>query len=139
MNLSFASINWLAILACVVAGQVVLTVWFVALFAKPWAVAYGGAETTPKQHTQAVPGYTYGIGAICVALLSIGVALLQNALGVATVADALQLGLFVGLTIFVAMAMPAYAFLRRWSAWFIGAGSQITLICVVSVILALWR
>jgi hypothetical protein len=139
MNLSFASINWLAILACVVAGQVILTVWFVALFAKPWAVAYGGEGTTPKQHTQAVPGYTYGIGAVCVLLLSLGVSVLQTALGVNSVGDALQLGLFLALSIFVAMAMPAYAFLRRWSAWFISAGSQITLICVLSVILALWR
>lgn len=139
MNLSLASINWLAILACVVAGQVVLTVWFVALFAKPWAVAYGGAGTTPKAHTQAVPGYTYAIGALCVAALSIGLSILHGALGVISVSAALQLGALLALTIFVAMAMPAYAFLRRWSAWFISAGSQIVLICVISIILVLFQ
>ena len=31
MDLSLASVNWLSLLACVVAGQIVLTVWFVVL------------------------------------------------------------------------------------------------------------
>jgi len=138
MLFDFSAINWLAVLACVVAGQIVLTVWFVALFGEPWAKAYGGEGMTKQQHTKEVPGYTYGIGAFCVFLLSVGLSLLQAALGVDGVGGALQLGLFVGVCFFVAMAMPAYAFLRRWDAWLIGAGSQLLLICVLSVILALF-
>ena len=41
MEMNFGALNWLAILTCVVVGQVFLTIWFVALFAKPWAKAYG--------------------------------------------------------------------------------------------------
>jgi len=139
MDLDFGSIHWPAILACVVAGQITLTVWFVALFAKPWAKAYGGDEMTPQEHTKEVPPYTYGIGAACVFLLSIGVSLLQDALGVDGIGGALQLACFLSVSFFVAMAMPAYAFLRRWNAWLIGMGSQLLLITVVSIILALWR
>lgn len=139
MESAFAAINWLAILACVVAGQVVLTLWFVVLFGEPWAKAYGGEGMTKAQHTKEVPGYTYAIGAACVFLLSVGVSVLHTTLGVADLGSALKLALFLAVAFFVAMAMPAYAFLRRWSAFFIGAGSQIVLICVVSTILALWK
>ncbi|MFT5679399.1 MAG: hypothetical protein ACI8RZ_000303 [Myxococcota bacterium] len=131
-------VNWLAILACVVAGQILLTVWFVVVFADPWAKAYGGEGMTRAEHTKAVPGYTYAIGAVCVFVLSLGLSLLQGALGVEGVGEALQLAGFLSVVIFVAMAMPAYAFLRRWRAFAIGAGSQLALIVVVSSILALW-
>jgi len=138
MDLDFGQLNWLAILACVVAGQIVLTLWFVVLFGEPWAKAYGGGAMTKAQHTKEVPPYTYGIGAACVFLLSVGVSVLQTALGVDGVGGALQLACFLSVAVFVAMAMPAYAFLRRWNAWAIGAGSQIVLIFVVSTILAMW-
>lgn len=139
MDSALAAIHWPAIGACVVAGQIILTLWFVVLFGGPWAKAYGGEGMTKAQHTKEVPGYTYALGAACVFLLSVGVSVLQSALGVSDVAGAMQLALFLAVAIFVAMAMPAYAFLRRWSAWLIGAGSQIVLICVVSTILVLWK
>ena len=139
MKLGLDQINWLAVVACVVAGQVVLTIWFVALFGEAWAKAYGGEEMTKAQHTKEVPGYTYAIGALCVFLLSVGVSLLQTAFQVQGVAGALQLALFLSIAVFVPMAMPAYAFLKRWRAFLIGAGSQVVLVSIVSVILALWK
>ena len=139
MELSFSEINWLAILACVVAGQVLLTIWFVPLFGEAWAKAYGGEGMTREQHTKEVPPYTYAIGAACVFLLSVGLSVLQTALGATDVASALQLAAFLSVAVFVAMAMPAYAFLRRWNAFFLGAGSQLVVIFVNSIILALWR
>lgn len=138
MQSAFA-INWLAILSCVVAGQIVLTIWFVALFGRPWAKAYGGPEMTQKQHTKEVPGYTYAIGAVCVLMLSLGLSFLHAALGVGNIFEALLVAGVLSATIFIPMAMPAYAFLRRWSAWWISVGSQLAVIAVVSVILVLWQ
>lgn len=136
MTMDFGAINWLAILACVVVGQVFLTVWFVALFAKPWAKEYGVDD--PKQHTKAVPGYTYGIGAACVLLVSVGIALLQAGLGVEGVAGGVTFGLFVALHFAVATALPGYAFLKRYRAFGLALGSQVVLIVVLSTILAVW-
>ncbi len=137
MELGFGQINWLAIFACVVVGQIWLTLWFVVFFGEPWAKAYGGEGMTKAQHTKEVPMYTYGIGAACVATLAVGISLLQHAFAVQSVVDALILAAVVAATVFVPMAMPAYAFLRRWSAFLIGAGSQITLLAILSVIVAL--
>ena len=53
MEINLGAVNWLAIFACVVVGQVFLTVWFVPLFGEPWAKAYGAADK--KQHAKEIP------------------------------------------------------------------------------------
>ena len=137
MELQLGSVNWLAILVCVVVGQVFLTVWFAVVFARPWAKAYGVDE--PKQHTNEVPGYTYGIGLLCVVLLSLGLSLLQENLGIATVGGGLSVGFFVAVHFSIATALPGYAFLRRWRACALALGSQATLILILSAILAAFQ
>ncbi|MEO0602826.1 MAG: DUF1761 domain-containing protein [Myxococcota bacterium] len=139
MAIELGAVNWLAVLACVVVGQIVLTIWFVPVFGEAWAREYGGDGTTRQQHTAEVPPYTYAIGAGCVFALSVGLSVLHDALGIDSVGGALQLAAFLSVTVFVAMAMPAYAFLRRWNAFLLGAGSQLLLITVLSVILGLWQ
>ncbi len=137
MELQLGNLNWAAIAVCIVAGQILLTVWFVALFARPWARAYGVDE--PKQHTKEVPGYTYGIGLACVAMLTIGMASLQAAVSVDSVGSGIVLGLQVGILFCVSTTMPGYAFLRRWPAFFMAMGSQLAVILMISIVLALWR
>ncbi|MCB9656431.1 MAG: DUF1761 domain-containing protein [Polyangiales bacterium] len=137
MSLDLAAVPWLAVLASVFAGQVVLTLWFVVLFPDAWARAYGGPTMTKEQHRTEVPPWTYGVGAACTATLSVGLALLRGALGVSSLAGMLALGGFVALVLFVPMALPAYAFTKRYDAFLIGAGSQVVLSLVVSAVLAL--
>lgn len=137
MQLNFENVNWLAILACVVVGQVFLTVWFVAIFAKPWAKEYGVQD--PKEHTKAIPGFTYGIGALCVLLLSLGLALVQGAVGVSSAGQGVMFGLLVAVCFSITTAVPGYIFLKRYSALTLAMGAQATLVVVLSTILAVWR
>ncbi len=137
MPLSFANVPWLAIGASVVLGQIALTIWFVPLFGDAWARAYGGPTMTRAQHTAEVPPWTYGLGAACTLTMSLGLALLRNALGVTELGATLALGAFVALGLFAPMALPAYAFLRRLDAFLIAAGSQVMLALLVSATLAL--
>ena len=136
MGLWNTDFNWLEVIACVVIGQIFLTIWFFAIFGEPWARAYGAADKA--QHTKEIPGYTYAIGLICMILLVIGLASLQSALGVTTLGQGLALGLFVAIHFAIATAVPGYAFLKRWSACVLAVGSQTVLILLLSVILALW-
>ena len=136
MGMNYGDINWIAILACVIAGQVFLTLWFAVLFGEPWAKAYGAADKA--QHTKEIPGYTYGIGALCVLLVSLGLAVLQKALVTTTLGGAIGLGVFVAIHFCIATAVPGYAFLRRWSACALAVGSQVVLIVLLSVILVLF-
>lgn len=137
MTFNFAALNWFAVVLCIVVGQGFLTVWFFALFGDPWAKAYGA--TDKAQHTKEIPGYTYGIGLACMILLTTGLALLQQGVGVRTAGDGVIFGLFVALTICVATALPGYAFLKRWPAFFLAIGSQTVLIVILSTILAAWQ
>ncbi|MEN9581682.1 MAG: hypothetical protein RJA70_4691 [Pseudomonadota bacterium] len=136
MTYSFDKLNWLAVLLSFVAGQGFLTLWFTALFGAPWAAAYGAPDA--KAHTKELPGHTYAIGAACTLLVTLGIALLQAALGVQGVGDGLALGGILALCLCAATVLPGYAFLRRWSASWLAIGSQVLLILIVSVILAAW-
>ena len=137
MGINYDGLNWLAIVTCVVVGQIFLTVWFVALFGEPWAKAYGAADKA--QHTKEIPGYTYAIGVVCTFLVTFGLAVIQRTLGVEGAGAGFLLGLWIALHFCIATALPGYAFLKRWSAFFLAIGSQTALILIVSVILAVWR
>ena len=138
MMIDFGQLNWLAIGVSFVVGQVYLTVWFTAIFGEPWAKAYDPTKTK-KEHTKEVPGYTYAIGALCTFLLVLGIATLQAGLGVDSVGAGLGLGTFLAITLALATMIPGYAFLRRWNALVLAAGSQVTLVLILSVILAVWK
>ena len=137
MDFNFAEINWLAVVASVVAGQIISTVWFVALFGEPWAQEYGAESKA--QHTKEVPMYTYGVQLSCTVVLVISLALLHRAVGVASVVDALQVGVFVALGFCIATGVPGQAFLKRWRVAAIAYGSQTAMILGISVILGAWR
>ncbi len=137
MEFNLSSINWYAVIACVVFGQAFLSLWFIALFGTPWAKEYGVADK--KQHTKEIPGYTYAIQALSTFLLIIGIAVIQGALSIDTFQEGLIFGLWVVLCFSWATALPGYIFLKRWNAFFIAMGSQAVLTIIVSIILALWQ
>ena len=137
MNLGFSSLNWWAIASCLVFGQVFLSVWFIVLFGTPWAREYGVEDK--KQHTSEIPGYTYGIQAFCTFLLIVGLALMQAWLGIEGLQSGALLGLFVAVFYAIATSFPGYIFLKRTNAFLLAMGSQVILIVVVSIILAIWK
>lgn len=137
MDFNLSAINWAAVAASVVAGQIISTVWFVALFGEPWAREYGAADK--KAHTQDIPGYTYGVQLMCTVVLVLSLALFQRWLAVDTVGEALGSALFVIAGFSVATGLPGQAFLKRWRVAVIAYGSQAAMILGISLILALWR
>lgn len=133
MEWSFGALNWVAILVGVVVGQVVSTIWFVVLFGEPWARAYGAKSK--KEHTEQVPGYTYGVGAACTFVLTVSIALLHAALSVTSVGAALSLGVLLSVGFCVATCLPGQAFLRRYDVAWIACGSQTAMILAISAVL----
>lgn len=137
MQLDLLALNWAAVAASVVAGQIISTVWFTALFGKPWAEEYGA--DSPQQHTKEIPKYTYGIQLLCTIVLVVSLALLQQALNIHSVGAALQLGAFVAIGFCIATGLPGQAFLLRWRVAAIAYGSQVAMILGISLILGLWQ
>ena len=137
MNFDLSSLNWLAIGTCLVFGQVFLSVWFIVIFGTPWAKEYGVQDK--KQHSKEIPGYTYGIQALCTLLLIIGLAIMQSISGIDSWMGGLLFGLFVAVFFAIATALPGYVFLKRTNAFLMAMGSQAILIVIVSIILAVWN
>lgn len=137
MELNFINLNWLAILTCIVVGQIFLTVWFLVIFGEPWAKAYGAADK--KQHTAEIPPYTYGIGLVCMILLNLGLALFQQTAGIDTLETGFMFGIMIAIFFVIATALPGYAFQKRWPAGILAIGSQTVLILILSSILAVWQ
>lgn len=135
MMSALAELAWLPIVAGVVTGQIVSTVWFVAIFGDGWAREYGAA--TKAEHTRQLPPYTYAVSVACTTLLTIGIALLHARLGIESVGHALALGAFLALVFAVAAALPGYAFLKRWRAFAYAQGCQIAMILAISLVLGL--
>ena len=129
MSIDFSMINWMAVLASIVAAQVISTVWFVVLFGEPWAKEYGAEDK--KEHTKAIPPYTYGVQLMCTVTLVIALALLQQTLGVTSVGGALSSALFVILGFVISTGLPGQAFLKRWRVAAIAYGSQAAMILVI--------
>lgn len=137
MIFDFASFNWLAIIASIVLGQVISTIWFVVLFGEPWAKEYGVASK--QAHTQEIPGYTYGVGLLCTVVLVLSIAALQQMLVIESVRGALGVGLWVAIGLCVATGLPGQAFLKRWRAFLIAYGCQCAMILAISIMLVMWR
>ena len=137
MEWNLSDLNLMAVILSVVAGQIISTVWFVVLFGTPWAQEYGASSK--QQHTKEIPPYTYGVQVLCTVVLVLSLALMQRWLGVDSIAEALQLGLFVAIGFCVATGLPGQAFLKRWRVALIAYGCQVAMILGISVVLAVWR
>lgn len=136
MEFNLSSLNWTAIVVCIVVGQVFLSIWFIAIFGNPWAKEYGVDDK--KQHTKEIPGYTYAIQALCTFLLTLGIAILHPMLGINSAIGGLNFGLFVAVFFAIATSLPGYIFLKRMKAFWMATGSQSILAIILSIILAIW-
>lgn len=137
MELTLSSTNWIVVLACVVAAQVVSTLWFVVFFGEPWAREYGASSK--QEHTKAIPGYSYAVQALCTLAMVLSLTVLHRSVGVASLGDSLRLGALVALGFCVATGLPGQAFLKRWRVAVLALGCQVAMIVTVSLILGLWR
>lgn len=137
MDLHLSELNWPAVVASIVAGQVISTLWFTVLFGDPWAKEYGAADKA--QHTKEIPPWTYGLQALCTVFLVLGIAILQRAFGVDSAGDAVLSALFVAIPFAAATILPGQIFLKRYRVAAIAIGSQVAMIVGISLILGLWR
>lgn len=92
MLADIANVNWLSVLVAAAAYFVLGAVWFTPLLGRVWDVATGHARAKGEPFT---PIYYVAplVTAVCVAVAT---AVVRAAVGVASVGDAVVLGLVVG-------------------------------------------
>ncbi|MFN3232713.1 MAG: DUF1761 domain-containing protein [Alphaproteobacteria bacterium] len=134
--MSIEPINWLAVLASVVAMQAIGALWYSpVLFAKPWQKAVG-----MKPGENPAPGPAMINAVVLSIVTSIAMAILVGWTGAEGLADALMLGLVVAVGFCIAVIGTNAAFEGRPMALvLINAGHYLADILAITVILTLWK
>lgn len=130
------SINWLAVLAGVVAMQVIGTIWYSpVLFAKPWMKSIG---KTPEDLGSPAKGIVIGI--ILAVLTCIAMAYIVGWSGAETVVDAIIVGAIVGIGLCAAVIGTNSGYDGRPLSYvLINSGHYLADMIAVSLILTLWQ
>ena len=132
-----AGINFLAVLACVVASLILGFIWYGPLLGKAWMKAAG---MKPEQITKQSAMKGYIISMITSFFSSWGLAVVIKLTGAQGILGGIYAGAGVSVA-FVAMfifSTDAYED-RLWALSFINSGYRVLFFVVAGIILALWR
>ena len=129
------AINHLAVLAAVVASQILGYLWYSVLFAKPWAIGYRLAENALAE----TPPWTYLVTVAGAVAFSYGTAIVAGLIAVSGVLGGLLLGggLWLGL---LAPRYLLHAVFGRIapSSIAIDLGFDVLISVTTALIIALW-
>jgi hypothetical protein len=134
--LDLMDINWLAVLAALVAHMVLGAAWFGA-FATPWARLAHPGKT--KEQIQAGPKWIYAIAAGGGLVTAVVLAATLEAVGATTLADALGVTLLLWAGFVLVKYATTYAFeYRSWTLMAIDVGYPLVSMLAMAAIFALW-
>jgi hypothetical protein len=138
--MDFSSINWLAVLASVVASIVIGSIWYhPAVFYKPWLATLGRKyEDRPQGSSGMVGLYVFTIIAALVEAVSL--ALVLNTMGL----HGAPAGAAAGFMIWLGFVAPTNLVNKLfsgqgWKGWLIEAGNHLVYLLVAGLILGGWQ
>lgn len=139
--MDFSSINWLAVLACVVAAMLIGSVWYnPRTFFPAWWQAIG---KTGDPGMGGNMGLTWGLTILAALLQAIFMSLFVTAMGSMSGGASLISGLTAGFLLWLGFVAPSSLtnklFSGRYKAWFIEVGGHLVTFVVMGAILGAWR
>lgn len=135
--MDFSSINWLAIVVCVVLNMVNGFIWYhPSVFFKAWWKGIGKSEDE-----QTDPNPTIWVWTILAAFVeAIFVSFLITAMGSNTIITGLQAGFMIWLGFVATTNLVNNLFAGRgFKVWAIEAGNHLVFLLICGGILAVWR
>lgn len=136
MSLDFTTLDWLAVVAALVAHMILGAAWF-GVFAKPWAERAHPGKT--KEELAAGPKWVYGVAAGGGLLMAVVLAGTLAAVGATTLADALGTALLLWLGFVLVNYATTYAFAHKDSTLLaIDVGYPLVSMLAMALIFALW-
>ncbi len=140
--MNFGSINWLAVLACVVASMMIGGIWFgPKTFFPIWWKAVGKTENdAPGGVSMAV---VWGGTVLASFVQAVFMSLFVNAMGSMTGGATLGSGAMAGFLLWLGFVAPSSLtnklFANRLTAWALEAGNHLVTFLVVGAIVGAWR
>jgi hypothetical protein len=136
--MDFSSINWLAVIASVVASMIIGSIWFSpSVFYKPWLATMGKAwEDRP--HGSMIAMYSFTTVAALVEALAL--AFVLKALGFNTAASGAMGGFMLWLGFVAPTNLVNKLFSGQgWMGWLIEAGEHLVYLLVAGAIIGAWH
>jgi hypothetical protein len=134
--LDFGAINWLAVLAGLVAHMILGAVWF-GVWSKPWAALAHPGKT--QEDMQAGPKWIYGIAALGGLVTAIVLGAVLEGTGSLALGDALVTATLLWVGFVLVKYATTYAFeARSWTLLAIDVGYPLVSMLAMAAIFALW-
>ena len=135
--MDFSSINWLAVVLCVVASMVIGGVWFSPkVFFPMWWKAVGKSENDAPGGVSM--GMVWGGTVLASFVQAVFMALMVNAMGSMTGGATLTSGAMAGFMLWLGFVAPSSLtnklFANRFKAWVLEAGNHLVTFVVMGAI-----
>lgn len=142
--MDFSSINWLAVIACVVASMIIGSVWFSPkTFFPIWWKAIGKSDSQDPGGSTIGMGLTWGLILFCSFVQAIFMSLFVNAMGSMTGGATLVSGAMAGFLLWLGFVAPSSLtnklFADRLKAWVLEAGNHLVTFVVMGAIVGAWH
>ena len=140
--MDFNSINWLAVIACVVASMVIGSLWFnPKTFYPAWWKAIGRSETDgPGMKNM---GMVWGLTVLASFVQAVFIALMVNMMGSISGGATLASGATAGFLLWLGFVAPSSLtnklFAGQLKAWVYEAGNHLVTFVVMGAILGAWH
>ncbi len=140
--MDFASINWLAVIAAVVASMIIGSLWFGPKgFYPAWWAAIGKTEGEMggNQNMGMVWGLTIFSSLVQAIFMSLMVTAMGSMTGGATMVSGATAGFFLWLGFVAPSSLTNKLFADQTKAWFYEAGNHLVTFVAMGAILGAWR
>ena len=135
--MSFATLNWLAVLVSALSAFALGALWYGPLFGKAWQALSGITDDDIRQRH---PAKIYGTAFVLNLVAAFGMGMIMQLHPSPDLGSGFNVGLLVGLA-FVATSFGInYLFaLRPFRLYLIDAGYMVALLSIMGTIIAAWR
>jgi hypothetical protein len=140
--MDFSSINWLAVVACVVASMVIGSFWFnPKTFYPAWLKALGKPQNETPGGTNM--GMLWGLTILASLVQAVFMSLVVNAMGSMSGGATLASGVLTGFLLWLGFVAPSSLtnklFANQPKAWLIEMGNHLITFVVMGAIVGAWH
>ena len=137
--MDFGSVNWLAVVACVVASMIIGGVWFgPKTFFPIWWKAIGKSDSADPSGSSIGMGMTWGMIVLCSFVQAVFMSVFVNTMGSLTGGTSLASGALEGFMLWLGFVAPSSLtnklFADRLKAWLLEAGNHLVTFVVMGAI-----
>ena len=141
--MNFSSINWLAVVACVVASMIIGSIWFMPkTFYPMWRKAIDKSDRDDPGQGMNM-GLMWGLTILASFVQAMFMALMVNAMGSMSGGATLASGALAGFLLWLGFAAPSALtnklFANQLTAWVLEQGNHLVTFVLMGAILGAWH